>query len=375
LLERQGNFSEVPGVVQYGLYDPLTTKYNSSLGYFTRQPFTNPDGTLATSLPANRLDQSALFFLNSFPTPNFLDPRQQNAAAGGCLNLCNNFEGTYGSRQTTQSGVVKIDHQISSKQKLFVDWLYKLTNYSFGKVPWKGATAPVNGFNGFDPWRVVNQIWGLGYTYAFSPSLLNEFRFSYSRQNNISLPLPNNLFDTSAVNNLLSKLKLPPTGPATSPAGFSVGGVSWGLGQGAAHNVSDAFTLSDNLTKVISRHSLKAGFAFRDDQTGASNGPWEYLNFGGALTDNPATGSGGNPWAQFLLGTADQSSGYAVAFPVYWTNHVWSAYIQDDYRITPKFTLNLGVRYDVYTWYLERHDRARVFDPNQPNPVLPNRLA
>src|SRR5262249_53367167 len=123
-LERQGNFSEVPSVQQFGIYDAMTTKYDPSIGHFTRPPFLNPDGSLATSLPANRIDPIGQYIMNTFPLPNFLDPRQQNAAAGGCLNLCNNFEGGNASGQTTYNVVVKIDHEISEKNRLFGEWLF-----------------------------------------------------------------------------------------------------------------------------------------------------------------------------------------------------------------------------------------------------------
>ncbi len=109
-------------------------------------PFLNPDGTLATKLPPDRLDPVAVWFMNQFPTPNFLDPREQDASRGGCLNTCNNYRGSYGSAQTTHSVVAKVDHQISEKNKLFVEWLYNPTGYHFFDLPWKSATTPYIGF-------------------------------------------------------------------------------------------------------------------------------------------------------------------------------------------------------------------------------------
>lgn len=80
--QRNNDLSENPNVVQFGIFDPMSTKFDPTTNLFRRQPFLNPDGSLATSVPANRLDPVAVFYMSQFPTPNYLDPRQQNAASG-----------------------------------------------------------------------------------------------------------------------------------------------------------------------------------------------------------------------------------------------------------------------------------------------------
>jgi hypothetical protein len=122
-------------VVQYGIYDPMTTVYDPSLGTFTRRPFLNAGGSLATRIPADRIDPVTAWLINQYPAPNFLDPRQQNVASGGCLTLCNNYQSSYASGQTTHSVVIKVDHQISEKHKLFGEWLFNPSYYSFLKLP------------------------------------------------------------------------------------------------------------------------------------------------------------------------------------------------------------------------------------------------
>ena len=69
----QGNFSEDPNVASNGIFDPNTTAGPQSDGTFERTQFTNPDGSMATSIPTNRLDPTAMFFMNSFPQPNHID--------------------------------------------------------------------------------------------------------------------------------------------------------------------------------------------------------------------------------------------------------------------------------------------------------------
>ena len=82
---------------------------------------------------------------------------------------------------------------------------------------------------------------------------------------------------------------------------------------------------------------------------------WGYgLGFGGGLTNDPVTGLGGNGLAQFLLGAVDQGSGTGTFHDPYQTNDYWGFYVQDDWRITPNFTLNIGLRYDIFGWFRER---------------------
>jgi Carboxypeptidase regulatory-like domain len=385
MLERQGNFSELPSVVQYGLYDPLTTKYSPSLGTYTRQPFTNSSGGLAASIPPNRIDPVAFWYLNQYPAPNFLDPRQQNAAAGGCLNTCNNYEGYFGSGQTTQSIVVRVDHEISEKSRLFVEWLYNPTSYSLLKLPWTGATAPLMGFNGAYPFDVGNQIVTLGNTYAFSSTLMNEFRLSYSRQHNVPLPVPNALQDNAAVAQHTQGLNIPVDPPLQStpqieinaPTGLQlIGPPSNNLIQ-----ITQAVTVTDNLTKVVSKHTLKAGFMFRTDLTGTEFPNQSVLTFGllSPLTDNPVTAQGGNAFAQFLLGAVDQGNPYVgssfirYVATTYGSTHTWSAYVQDDYRVTSRLTLNYGLRYDIYGWFNTSGDDSSIFNFSLQNPADPVR--
>jgi hypothetical protein len=71
---RQGDFSEDADVLSHGIWDPYTTVGPDANGLFQRQLFKNPDGSLATSIPSNRLDPTAMYFMNSFPMPNYNNP-------------------------------------------------------------------------------------------------------------------------------------------------------------------------------------------------------------------------------------------------------------------------------------------------------------
>jgi hypothetical protein len=375
LLERQGNFSQIPSVAQYGLYDPLSTTYNAQTGTFVRQPFLNNNGTYATSIPASRIDPTAQYLLNQYPAPNYLDPTQQNAATGGCLSTCNNYLSHYGSSQNANNVTIKGDHAINDKNKLFVEWLYDPTTYSLSSLPWTGPTAPLAGLNGSFPFRVTNIVAGLGDTIVASPTLINDFRFSYSRQGDVPQPIPESLVGTQDTLQHIQGLNLPVYPPLEPTPIFNIGGLnSFG---GAFNNliqVTEAYTLTDNITKVLSRHTIKTGFMYRLDQTGTSIPTDDTLSFGGSLVDNPTTGQGGDGIAQFLLGAVDQGSSTRAFFPTFSSTHDWAAYIQDDFRITSKLTLNYGLRWDRFGWFSDRFGNSSYFDFNIPNPGDPTRM-
>src|SRR5262249_37014134 len=120
---RQGDFSEDADVLSHGIWDPYTTVGPDSNGLFQRQLFKNPNGSLATSIPSNRLDPTAMYFMNSFPFPNYNDPLSGCPMGKDGYLICNNYLGTVASSQSPYNFSIKVDHQLTEKSKLFVEWL------------------------------------------------------------------------------------------------------------------------------------------------------------------------------------------------------------------------------------------------------------
>ena len=393
---RNGDFSEIPSVQQYGIFDPLSaikvpTSYVVDRTAFGTPIAGDPSGclashiqasggkscALATSIPTNLIDPVSQWYLNQYPAPNFIDPRQQNAAAGGCLNTCNNYQGNYASGQNTHSVVIKVEHQVSDKNKLFSEFLYNPTHYQLNKLPWVGATVPLVGFNGGFPFDVKNIIATLGDTHSFRPTMINEFRFAYSRESNIPIPVPNSFANVTETLQQLNGLNLPLNPPYDPVPTWSVGGLA---GFGASINpliqATQAATFQDNLTVVHSKHTIKTGIMFRTDITGTILPSELYLSAGGGLTNNPITGSGGYGVAQFLSGAIDNPPGtsqYRITPSTIGSNHTWSFFVQDDYRVSSKLTVNVGLRYDMYGWFDDRHNNASLFYFDTVNPLDPVR--
>ncbi len=385
-LMRQGNFSEDPNVVSNGLWNPYTTVGPNAQGGFERMAFGtpapgDPNGCLAThveasggssctfanQIPTNLLDPTAMFFMNSFPMPNYSDPLSDCPSSQDGFKICNNFRGTLGSSQNHHNISLKIDHQWSEKSKYFAEWLFNPVQYRNYRVPWTGPTFPQDsvGFGSQFNVDLANQIIAVGNTYMFSPTLINEFRGSFSRQfmtTHPSHPYPDSITAQSQVQQLLAPLRIPedpffpvPNWSMSTPggSGLSFGPTTWVNMVTAA----EAYTILDNVTKVMGKHTLKTGFVYRLEHTAYLSGFPTGFGFGGELVQDPNTGLGASGLAQFMMG-ATASGGRGSFTGVMWKPYerfrYWGFYGQDDFRITPNFTLNLGVRYDVFGLYRTR---------------------
>ena len=137
--------------------------------------------------------------------------------------------------------------------------------------------------------------------------------------------------------------------------------------------LQNSYVLSDNLTMVKGKHTLKFGTEIRREeftifQPAASRGT---LDFGNGFTDNPAEpGTGGNGFASFLIGLSDGGS-INNLHNVDYFRPAYSFYTQDDWKVTPKLTLNLGLRYELFTTVKERNDEEGTFDFSDPaNPTI-----
>ena len=384
--EIQGNFSADPrfspscGPANPGvtncIFDPSTTTFDKSTGQYRRTAFPN------NIIPSNRIDPLAAYYLASYPAPNFVDPLQQGPS--GCGIYCNNFIGTVGSSQTTHNVSIKIDHSFSEKQKLFVEWLFNPSYYTNYRYPWNGPTAATaTGIAGAQPYRTINQIAAVGLTSAVSSSLVNEARFMFSRQNQIATPNPDSVVDNTGVLQHVQGLNFYLFPPFQIVPDITIGG---GLGggypaigpqqwQNAIQGVQ-AFTAIDNVTKILGKHTLKGGLMWRRDNNW-NLAAWGYgLGFGGGLTNDPVNGNGGSGLAQFELGAVDQGSGSGTYHAPWQTNDYWGFYFQDDYRIRPNFSVNIGLRYDLFGWFRERYNDLANFNFTGVNPdvAYPGRL-
>ena len=383
LKERQGNFTgdprfspncgpSNPGITNC-LYDPQTTTGPDANGYFHRTPF---QGLV---LPQDRLDSLAQFYMQSMPAPNYLDPLQQGA--DGCGIYCNNYIGAVGSSMTTHNVSLKMDHVISDKHKLFAAWLYNPSYYTNFRYPWNGPTAQTNtGVAGANPYNTSNQLAILGLTSTFTSTLVNEVRISYGRQNMVSLPNPESVTGNQEVQqrvqglNFLLYEPFQPV-PTISISNYAPSGYNGSFGPVEYQNGSmgqQSFNVTDNLTKIIGKHTLKMGGTYRLNNLwanyayGFNIGTFDY-----SLTNDPYTYNGGDGLATFLLGAVPQGGANTAAVYAPWqTNKDYALYLQDEFRAARNLQISLGLRWDVFGWISERHDMLANFNLSEKNPIV-----
>jgi hypothetical protein len=357
--ERHGDFRQTfirtsaGAFVPVQLYDPSTTRVNPAGSGFVRDLL----GTSA--IPAERLDPVALRAIQSYPLPN----RPQDDPSGR-----NNFISNTGTISDSNQYNARVDHTITNANRLFV-------RYSQADHANTGNAALFAVDNVADPGYSLqtrhNKTITIGDTHAFSGRVVNEVRLSVARQYLLSEPAGYNI-------DAPDQLGLPPLVPGTLFPRFEIGNDILGgdvqsLGSSPGQLSARGLTvgqLADSLSIVRGKHTFKTGVDVRvqlrnNFQPGAVSGQYEFTR---AMTGNPQDTSGNTGFglATFLLGTVSRgtlntSLSRADGFWYY------AAFVQDDYRIAPRLTLNLGLRYDVITAPTDRFDRYSNFNPTAVN--------
>ena len=327
-----GNFSAVPGLA---LYDPQTG-IASGTG---RTPFPN------NVIPASRMNQAALAINQYFPAVNL--PSQ-----GSSLGLINNYALPVPTRIMQHAIDGRVDQYFSEATKMFVrinrTWANDLS----------GAVLPNTIGNGLLSHNgTIDAISNI--THTFSPTLLSELRLSVSRYvfNVFGIPTPLN-------NQALGISDPTPTGLSTTGiASVAINGFA-AIGEPTnypAIYTSNIGTITDTWTKTAGAHVLKWGglvTRFREEQNqaqGANLGPRGYFVFDPGTTEllgGPGLGAFGaqaNAFASYLLGAANEiGRTYLFTTPTNRQTEL-ALFAQDTYQVTRKLTLDLGVRYELFT--------------------------
>lgn len=339
---RNGDFSELLDPARSGLASPVIV-YDPVSGL----PFPG------NVIPANRFNPVGQAYLNSFPMPdttsvtrNFLTERQKKSTY-------NDFD-------------ARLDHQFRSSDLLFASGSYWSDEFSDpGRIP--GFQA------GFGAGTSRNKGFAtrLGETHTFSPNLINELRVGYTNFRFEFLPVGFGTDQNSA-------LGIGGAGGINGPNGISLIGGGNGfyieyLGDFGQYIIRQrTLQLSDALTLLRGSHSFKFGGTLlrrnlAQERTQVGKG---FYFFRDAFGFTP--GYTGYEVADMLIGqtdfTATGKPGFVPRNVISWEN---SVYAQDDWRVSPRLTLNLGLRWDVYTPYYEQDDQLANFDPVAQRLVLP----
>ena len=340
-LQRTGDFSDLFDTAgrQVPIYDPATTRVNPAGAGFVRDIFPG------NRIPTNRLDPVALKINEFYPLPN--------RTPTNAFTNANNFGNIANEIRAMRQYTIKMDHRFSNKNSLFARYSYFLHETDNGN----GNIYPNPVVSKRDD-VLNNKNFVLSDTHTFTPSLLNELRVGVTRG---YFPFIVRSFGGGWP----AKLGLPSSVPADTFPGIGNGLPGFNTGTaGLRASVNTQFF--DMITKIAGAHTMKLGFDFRTLQGNnlQRSQPSGGFNFNSGLTGNPLSPAGnGSAYGSFLLGEVASASG---------TTHLgesqrgksYSIFFQDDWKITRRLSLNLGMRWDYQTQPVEANNGITNFDPS-----------
>lgn len=355
----------------YKVYDPLTihvcgTKPGETTAVCQGQTYIR-DQFPGNVIPANRLSPVGAKILSYYPAPNAPGLNNNFVAAG---NL---------GRYYYQQPMVRWDHVFGPNDKLNAMWTYQQgfeyrDSTGFGKP---AANGNVNNER-FDMNIILSE------THVMSPTTVLDFRASFGRFTQTT-PGPSDL-SLSAKSIGMTEMIHSPTSefdvvPTINDGGGSEYTRIFSTGSVFTWNTYNQWNFTPSLSMNRGRHTLRSGFeinyvARADINLGASNGTFQFSpGWTQQLPARRLNATDGSTAATMLLGTP---TGGSIAYnnTFYRTRPYYGLYVQDDWKVSPSVTLNLGLRYDVQVPWLERYNRTnRGFDPSVKSPLSDQILA
>ena len=327
--------------------DPAKIALYNADGLTPGEPFPN------NVIPANLIDQNAVLELNSgtFPKPNSGD-RQYIASIPAPENI--------------REDAVRIDHNINSKFQLMGHYLHDAMSKTFFPPLWgPGGDYPTVGTAMLNPSYTAT----IKLTQTYSPNLLNETAFLYS----------GNKIRLTPVAGAGNTFTLPSGWTATSffPVANNAGNdmpeidlqgnplnQTWTESYYPWKNGYEGFDYRDDVSWTRGRHQLKFGFGWLHDYKNQQL----QANTQGTGAFNSSNFSG-DSYVNFLLGMASSFTQLEFLAGKHWVNNNYSFYANDNWHVTPRLILNLGIRFDGLPHAFERYNLFANFVPADYNPA------
>src|SRR5271157_3111039 len=355
--------------------DPIGTTFGTSACPVTTLTFTMAACGL-NQIPFNRLDARAIKLLNLFPLPTTSGTFSNFANSPKLYEHKNSFD-------------TRMDANINEKNQLFFRFSYvddpDFIPGIFGGVADGGAFQQ-------GPQTALAQQSALGYTHTFSPTLINEVRAGF---NYLHTTRASPVAHQSGLPAEYGVADIPQSSENGGLPAFGIGALST-LGSNAflpSDEVSSTFQVTDDVTKIYGKHTFKMGIEWQHVKFSTLQPPWSHGQYGFGGYTEPSGGSSGNVGiADFLLtptlGKYDETSGVTGIDYAGGTNGVYisnisltdngknyyGSYLNDDWKMTSKLTVNLGVRYDFFGLVYEHHGNQANFVPDlygHPTYLLP----
>jgi hypothetical protein len=373
--QRIGDFSEIPGTVIYNPFSAFTGNgpYACPTNNVCRTPFT---GNVVTP---GLIKPYALNYLALYPLPNL--PVQ---------NGIGRFVSDMNLHRPYQAYLGRVDHNINENHKIFGKLYYSKSQED--RYNWFGEEgSPTQGFE----YR-INKGGNVNYTAMLSSNMVFDIRGSYNLFQLERRPAdpvsPEELEMTPAA---VAAFRGATVMPRMDFASFASTAFSNAIGSNRADYGEgrlvpfNLFSLQPTLTQIWGNHSLKYGYDFRQlhesfDSNGFNAGRFLFdgtytvqcrtsgTGCATAANNSTARNAYGRDLAAFLLGIPTANSNSLIDNPTSYdvrTNY-HGFFIQDDWRVSPKLTLNLGVRYELESGIYDSEDRLVTgFDTVTPNPL------
>jgi len=331
------------------IYDPNTGRDVN--GTWTRDPFPN------NQIPSTRFNPIALKILSLYPKPNI--------PSAGSFYTQQNFAEQSIDRDDFYNMMFRFDQNIGDKHRIF---FREANNDRTEMRPTNGITGA--GADGQLPLKRVNHAFVLDWVGTMRPTTIANLRVSWNRyvegsrgdpnagHSPTELGFPSSLVSQLSVTNWYGRYNLDNY---------------QSIGRYYSFNYTNTFAMNPNVTWIYRGHSIHAGMDYRTIVYNNQNvgNPFQVTGTK-AFTQrvyNTADALSGNSVASFLLGTVGGGGADYNVLPSY-VHRYYAPFVQDDWKISRKLTINLGLRWDLNLAPFERYDRNnRGFDPNVVNPV------
>ena len=345
---RTGDFSRYKPLI----FDPRARRIGPN-GQVISTPFPG------NKIPTAQIHPGAAAVMGLLPAPNF------GPAGADTRNFIRTASNPFENNQYD----IRIDHRLSDKNTLF-------GRYSRSKAndPNPGSFDGFIGGGGANIRNAINST--LSDTHIFTPVIVNEVRAGYTRQNGSFAGLGPSGADFARKNNItlfpfpvqsFPSIAFNFSGAINTQAQFA------GLGGGDPNlNIENTFQLSDNVSITKGAHTFKTGVDARNYRYDVIRGGGQLI-FGSIFSSSSDTAGSGAPLADFLMGFPSGSQGTQLLDWSRQRDSYVGTYFQDDWKVSRKLTLNLGIRYELYTQPIDLRDRGGLFNPITGQYALPGK--
>jgi len=352
----KGDFSALLAAgASYTIYDPATRVGPNSAGRFTQTAF---PGNI---IPLNRIDKVGAAIMGYYPSTE--------KSQGDLTGLGNYQDAGTAEKAKYWNGTWRMDQNIGDKQRFFMRYSQYNRNSTYN--------------NYFDNPFVGTQFWFysktamIDHVVTLSPTMVLNTRYSYNRFiRGSDQPESAVGFDLTQLGLSQQYINQVPKDQVRFPRINLTGYISNGSTNENRPTVNH--TVSSTLSKSMGAHSMRTGFEFRIYQQAdrfASNQQTGQFTFGSGWTKGPLDNSAGSPGsigqsvAELLLGLPDSGSITRQSDYIEQSGS-WGFFIQDDWKVSPKLTVNMGVRYEFETPLHERYNRSTLgFDTSYVQPI------